>query len=92
MSTDVMDVMKFNETLQAGQAGVVRWTNSNNFYKATGTVSKVNKSSLRITLTQDICGLNGVVIYRSGRDIIVPRCAFQCIERWSRNNGFFPAD
>lgn len=85
MSNYVTDTMNFNDSLKLGTVGIARWTANFNYYDARAEVIKVNKSSIKVRLIEP--SWNN--IYTVGNEIILPRCAFHCIHRWSANNGFF---
>lgn len=97
--------LQFDRTLAVGQRAYVRWTSCGNAYAALGEVAKVNPKSVRVKLFAAIyephynlpavpgergTWTNGKLLYEAGQEIIVPRCVFGAMERWSVNNGVFP--
>jgi hypothetical protein len=69
-----------------GREVEVRWTNSFRFYRAIAKVVRVNKSSVRVTVTRPVKdGEPGA--YLVGRTLSFPRFMGN---KWSVNNGAFP--
>lgn len=88
MSNIVTDTMKFNDECKPGIVGIARWTANFNYYDAKAEVITVNKSSIRVRLLEPSVG----GIYAAGTELVLPRCAFHCLTRWSQSNGFFCAE
>jgi hypothetical protein len=58
--------------LSVGQSVTVRWTNCNRQYEGRGQVSKVNKKTVRVSLTEPVASQIGYSGYPVGQVIIVP--------------------
>jgi hypothetical protein len=62
-----------NETeLSVGLPVIVRWTNCNRQYEGRGEVSKINKKTVRVRLTEHVPSQIGYSGYPVGHVIIVP--------------------
>lgn len=84
--TDLIQAMKHNEELVVGQRVEVRWTNCGNYYRAEGTVAKINAKSVRVAIDEAQHG------YEAGREISSPRCCFDTMLRWSWSNCVLPTE
>lgn len=78
----MMDLIKFEQTLKAGDAVTVRWTNCFCQYEASAVVVRVNRSSIRVELTEAPGG------YRIGQQIVSP--SMLDYRRYTVNNCVLP--
>ncbi len=79
--------VQFEDTLRPGTVVEIRWTNSHHYYAGRAKVVRVNLSTVRAELLNEVLCVYGQP-YPIGRQIVAPRFAAQ---RWSGNNGVFPA-
>ena len=79
-----MNQLEFESHLMRGSLVIVRWTNCGNQWQAPGWVSKLNRRSLRVTLSEAIEGH-----YPTGQEIIIPR---SLAKEWSTSNCVLPND
>lgn len=101
-----MEELTFEQNLTVGQTVEARWTWNHQLHKAKAEVVKINKSSVRVKLLEDISMIGWVLnpdtgkhvlgntpYQIAGREIVVP--LFRSIltqgnSKWSHNNGVFP--
>ena len=84
-------VTEFEAALAVGAPVRVNWTNCGSCYSGVGTVHKLNKASVLVTLTEDVpCSY--AEPYRTGRTIKVPLFTFSSasLRDWSINNRVEP--
>ena len=77
---------RFEYYLQPNDIVQVHWTNSGRAFTGKGAVVKVNRSSIRVELLEDVAPewYGG---YPAGREITVPRFG---LHRWTPNNRVAP--
>lgn len=82
--------IQFEDSLHPDDEVRARWTNSGHYFQARAAVVRVNLSTVRVRLLERV--VHPASLYGSGygigHEIVVPRVAAQ---RWSANNGAFPA-
>jgi hypothetical protein len=74
----IVRVLKTITDPKQGQECVVLWTNCNNQYEAKGIIAGVNKSSVGVTITEDVAypahyEKPEAPAYRKGQHIRVPK-------------------
>lgn len=80
---DLQKVIDFESNLKPGDKVMVRWTNTHHVFSGPGTISKVNKRSVRVTLDQKVGWLE------AGFDMSRPRYSDRT---WSSNNRVEPME
>lgn len=80
-------VCDFEVGLKIGDPVLVRWTNCGRYFRAAGTVAKINAKSLRVTLTESVLW-GDEYTYPVGREILVP--SIDNIRDWSCSNRVEP--
>lgn len=83
MIDDLHRIQAFEDALSVGDAVTMYWTNSYNYYKAQGKVSKINSASVRVEL------VTAPGEYVIGQDMLSPKTNNQ---RWSWNNYVGPPE
>lgn len=83
------NALKFEAELQPGQLVQVRWTNSHHYWTAKATVVRVNGSSIRVELVEDVVYplQRNEIAYPKGRQLVIPRAS---AAKWSANNRVRP--
>ena len=87
-ANELRAVINFEKGLVPGVSVRVRWTNSNRYLAAQAVVLRVNRKSVRVTLTEAVATipLGG---WQVGHEIVVPRIDDK---RWSCGNRAEPVD
>lgn len=100
-SNEFSAVIEFEKNLQPGQPVLAKWTaGSFGHYKATATVKRVNRASVRVTLTEAVVergqlrGLveEGKVLYPIGHEIVCPLIVDSGLKKWAHFNRVEPID
>lgn len=84
-TNELSNQIDFEMALVEGTRVEVRWTNSFRYYRAIATVVRVNRSSVRVTVTE-AHPVAGAGAYLIGRTLSFPRLTSRT---WSRQNGVF---
>lgn len=88
---DLFALMKFNGRMEVGQRVEVRWTSSGYTYAATGTLTKKNACSAKVTLDRAVReGADGNVHYPEGATITQNIANMRTMLRWSWSNCILP--
>ena len=84
------DLMRWEDAAAPGTPVQAYWTNSNRDYTAPAIIERVNRASIRVSLTAEVCDPANAnrVAYPSGWSIAVPRAASG---RWTWANCCLPA-
>lgn len=79
----------FESLLNPGQFAEAHWTNSFNYWKAKVKIVRINSSSIRVELLEDVKykASDKQVAYRKGRQLVIPRIVSA---KWSANNRLRP--
>jgi hypothetical protein len=88
MNDTATDLVQFNKRLSVGQQVEARWTNSFHYYSGRAEVMRVNQASARVRLLEAV----GKGSYPLGHVLVLPLPFQSGLDRWSHNNGVFPAD
>ena len=86
-----LELWKWEEKIEIGSNVIVRWTSSGYDFHTTARVTKLNRKSICVCLTDGVPGTNPGFEwdYPAGQTIRVPRID---TPEWSWNNGVFPAE
>src|SRR5216117_4042331 len=97
---ELRTVSDFEQSLTPGKAVLVKWTaGSFGHFKAHATVKRVNRCSVRVTLTEEVSGTtDGWGSYPVGQEIVVPllQGSLSSLKTWAHFNrcepvGGYPA-
>ena len=96
-SNELRTVSDFEQSLTPGKAVLVKWTaGSFGHFKAHATVKRVNRCSVRVTLTEEVSTPYG--LYADGHEIVVPllQGSLSSLKTWAHFNrceplGGYPA-
>ena len=81
-------VIGFESNLKIGDPVRINWTNSGHCYSALGTVCKINKNTVKATLSTAITGTSDPC----GQVIQAPKLTMGSMAKWSVNNRVEPVD
>lgn len=88
--TQLNQVCKFEMALTPSQEVTARWTaGSFGHYSAKATVKRVNRASVRVTLTEAVTNA-GTIVYPVGHEIVCPLLNGSGLDRWTHFNRVEP--
>jgi hypothetical protein len=89
--TELRRVIAFESSLKVDDIVSVRWTSAGRSFYARARVSRVNQSSVRVILQEDVArDFHGG--YPAGHEIVVPLFQAGPHARWSANNRVEPPE